>query len=168
MKHFSLIALIVWLFASITPAFADHCPDKKCPGKEYSSVCKTCGEKDCGNHPCPITSKLMKKSCFLLGNAEEIGLSEDQVKKIMAIKMEAKKQMILGEAQMKVAFIDMTAKLHEEKLDMEGLNKMVDDFSAGMAAATKKTLQSYADLKGLLTEEQMKKAKAIWMKKMKG
>lgn len=167
MKRLSLIALMMFVFASITPTFADRCPDKQCSKGEYKSACKSCGEKDCGNHPCPITSKLMKKSCFLLGNAEEIGLSDDQVKKIKTIKMDAKKQMILGEAQMKIAFIDMTAKLHEEKLDLEGLNKMVDDFSAGMAESTKKTIQSYADLKGILTDEQMKKAKEVWKKSEK-
>lgn len=165
MRRLSMIALLVWIFASITPVFADRCPDKKYSHGGHSSVCKTCGDRECGNHPCPITSKVMKKACFLIGNAQEIGLSDDQVKKIKSIAMEAKKQVILGEAQMKVAFLDMEAKLHEEKLDVEGLNKMVDDFSAGMASATKKMIQSYAELRGTLTDEQMKKAKAVWMKK---
>jgi hypothetical protein len=157
---------MLWTFASITPAvFADRYAYKRCPTGEHQSVCRSCGERSCGKESCPITSKLTKKACFLLSHAEEIGLSDEQVQKIKSIKMEAKKQHILAKAQMKIGIIDMKAKLHEDELDVDGLNAMVDQFAAGFAASTKKAIQSYAELKGLLSDEQKAKAKTLWMKK---
>jgi hypothetical protein len=150
----------------MTPAvFADRCGYKRCPTGEHTSACGYCGEKSCGKQSCPITAALMKKSCFLLSNAEELGLSDDQMKKIKSIKMEAKKQYILAKAQMEVGFIDMKMKLHEETVDIEGLNAMVDQFAAGFADATKKAIQNYAALKSVVTADQMAKAKKLWMKK---
>jgi hypothetical protein len=166
MKKISIVALIVCMFACLTPVFADH-GKQRCSTCEYQNKCKSCGEKSCGKSDCPITSALMKKACFFLTNADDIGLNEDQVKRIKSISVEAKKQEILGKAQMKVAFIDMTSKLHEETVDVEGLNAMVDQFSAGMADSTKKTIQSYAELKSTLTSDQMAKAKKIWKKNKK-
>jgi hypothetical protein len=165
MKRLTLALLMMWFFASMTPAvFADRCGYGHCPTGEHSA-CYTCGEKSCGKESCPITAAIMKKSCFLLGNAEELGLSDDQMKKIKSIKMETKKQYILTKAQMEAGFIDLKMKLHEDTLDMEGLNAMADQFAAGFADATKKAIQNYAALKGVVTADQMAKAKKMWMKK---
>jgi hypothetical protein len=166
MKKLPMMILAMFLLTSLTPVFADH-GKKSCSTCEHQDKCKSCGEKSCGKSECPILSAVMKKACFFASNAEEIGLSDEQVLNIKKIGMEAKKQAILGKAQMEVAFLDMKAKLHEPKVDVEGLNQMVDQFSAGMADSTKKTIQAYAELKSTLTPEQMAKAKQIWKKDKK-
>ncbi len=159
-----MIALMIGLFAFITPAFSDHGKNHCSTGKSESCSGKSCerSKKSCSK--CPIANAVMKCAHFLLENASEIGLNDEQVKKIKSIKMETKKEAILGAAQMKVMCMDLSSKLCEEKLDVEGINAMIDQGSAGWATAGKKTLKNYADLRAILTPEQMAKAKELCKK----
>ncbi len=159
MRKISMIALMIGLFALTTPLFA-HSHKKECSTSEHESCERR--EKSCSK--CPIANAIMKASCFLTKNASEIGLNDEQLKKIKSIAMETKKEAILGQAQMKVMCMDLSSKLCEEKLDVEGINAMIDQGSAGWAAAGKKTLKNYADLRAILTPEQMAKAKELCKK----
>ncbi len=135
-----------------------------CPMGEEKKTCRKCGEAE-ESCPCPILDKIMKKSHFLLDNQEELGLSEEQVDKIKAIKMGAKKTAILQAANMQIFEIDLKTKLGESKVDVEGIDAMIDQGMTAMSKSAKDSVQSYADLKSILTEEQMVKAKEIWKKK---
>jgi hypothetical protein len=155
------------LFAA--PAFADH-HDKggQC---ELGSKCKgdDCGKCNSGKNSdcdkCPIMSKIMKKAKFFLSNSKEIGLSDEQVAAIKAIKMDTKKAGIRTEAEMKIWEMDLDAKLSEPAVDVEGLNAMIDKASAGWGEGAKQGIATYAKLKAILSEAQMAKAKEIWMAK---
>ncbi len=149
MKKLTILLLAVFFVLTVAPVYADH----------------QRGDPSCGDSPCPITSRLMRKACFLLGHADEIGLSEDQVKQIQTIRMDAKKDMIRGEAEMQIAHMDLQAKLQEEVLDVEGLNAMVDTFGANMITGAKKAVERYAALRAVLKPEQAAKAKEIWKRK---
>ncbi|HRK62337.1 MAG TPA: Spy/CpxP family protein refolding chaperone [Candidatus Omnitrophota bacterium] len=154
----SILALVLMLGGVVLTAQAGHHEGKsdgKCPMMK-GDCCKK------GGSECPIVSKLMKKAGFYLENADAIGLTEDQVSQIEAIKSAAKKEMILAGAQMEVAMMDMGAKLKTDPVDVEGLNQMIDANLAGMSAGAKKAVQQYADLKQVLNADQKKKAKEVW------
>ncbi len=163
----SILALVLMLSGVVLTAQASHHEGKadgKCPmmsaGKECPMMKGDCCKK--GGSECPIASKLMKKAKFYLENADAIGLTDDQVKQIKAIKMDAKKEMILGGAQMEVAMLEMESNLSNDPIDVQALSQAIDQGMAGMGAGAKKMVQAYADLKQVLNADQKKKAKEIW------
>lgn len=160
------LSLLTVLSLLLLPAVAlaghhgDSCAAKSgCPTSKCGS-----GKSDCGESACPIAGKILKKAEFFLDNADEIGLSKEQIKQIKDIQHTTKKDAIFGEAGMKAFYLDIKAKLHEEKVDVEGMNKLIDDATSEMTKGAKKSVQSYAELKAVLSEEQMTKAKAVWKK----
>jgi len=161
-----MFALLAMPLAA-APALANYhggsegCGHGKCPMKE-----KGCSHGECGKGAggCPIVEKFMKKAYFFLDNQAEIGLTEEQVSKIKTMKMDMKKTMIRNKAEQQIFMLDMKSKLSEPALDVEGMNAMIDQAMAGMAAGAKGTVAALAELKSVLTEEQMTKAKEIWKK----
>ncbi len=123
--------------------------------------------RDSGKDGCPIAGKVLMKAHFFTSNSDEIGLSQDQVAQIKAIKMQTKKRMIQDGANMQLFMIDVESKLMEEKVDVEGLNALIDQGTTGMTASAKESVKAYADIKAVLTPDQMKKAKEIWLGKKK-
>jgi hypothetical protein len=163
-KNVSLFLLLFLLGAS-APAFADHGKGGECKTCQAAGKCEKCGGEAEGSHQCPITEKILKKAHFLLDNAEEIGLSDEQTAQVKAIKMQTKKEAIKEQADMEIFMLDLKAKLGEDKFDVEGTTAMVDQATAGMSSGAKAKIEAYAKLKAVLSEEQLVKAKAIWKKK---
>ena len=157
----TILSLLLLPAVALAGHHGGSCDAKSgCP----TSKCSSGGQGDCGESACPIAGKILKKAEFFLDNADEIGLSKEQIKQIKDIQHTTKKDAIFGEAGMKAFYLDMKAKLHEEKVDVEGMNKLIDDATAEMTKGAKKSVQSYAELKAVLSEEQMTKAKAVWKK----
>lgn len=154
------IAVMVLSFSGIAAA---KCEGGKCPMKK-----KMGGECGKSKSQCPITGKIMKKAHFFLENQKALGLKEDQVAAIKAIKMDVKKTEIRQMAEMQVFYIDLKAKLSEPKVDEAGLNAMIDSMSSGMASSAKASVAQYVKLKSILTADQMSKAKEIWMQNESG
>jgi hypothetical protein len=147
-----VVGLFVVLTLVAAPAvFADH--------GGYKKACPVC---DKGPYQCPVTGKFMQKAVFFLSNKEGIGLSDEQEAKIKSLKMGVKKLHIRQTADMEVFMLEIIDKMSQPAVDVEGLNAMVDEGSAKMAASTKEVIAAYAELKGVLSEEQAAKAKAIW------
>ena len=94
-------------------------------------------------------------------------MSDDQVAQIKAIKMETKKAYIHASADMEIFDLDMEDKLSQPKVDVEGLNAMIDQASAGWGSGAKNMVATYAKLKAVLNDQQMAKAKEIWGKDSK-
>ena len=161
MKKLLTMMIAAALLSAAGLAAAD-CPyqegkDKRCHASERRS-----GQEE---YQCPITAKLMQKAEFYLDNAEAIGLSDAQVQQIKGIKREAQKDYVRQKAEMQVLFLDVDAKLAETPVDVTTLNVMADSASAGMAKAMKGVVEQFAALKTVLTEEQVKQAKAVWKQK---
>ncbi len=148
----ALVAIAAML--ATTPAFADH--------GGYKKACSVC---DKGEYKCPVTGKFMQKASFFLENKDGIGLTDDQEMKIKQLKMGVKKKYIQQTADMEIFMLEITDKMSQPKVDVEGLNALVDEGTAKMAASTKEVIASYAELKGVLSEDQMAKAKEIWSSK---
>lgn len=161
-----LLGLLMMLSLAGAPAFADkHCEGGRCPFSDKKECAK---EKECaGEGECPIAGKVMKKAHFFLSNKDAIGLSEEQVSQIKAIKSATKKSMIRSKAEMEIFQMDLMDKMSEPVLDLEGLNASIDQASAGWGAGAKATLADYAKLKAVLNDGQMAKAKEIWAKNEK-
>lgn len=158
-----LLGVLLGVTMAAGPVWAEHaCKGGQCPMMQ-SGCCRD-GHDQADLSECPITNKVIEKAKFFLENAEAIGLDEAQVKTIKGIKMEAKKAKINQKAQMEVFHMDITAKMSESPLDVEGLNTMMDEAAAGMTAGGKGMIATYAKLKAVLTENQMTKAKELWKK----
>ncbi len=155
------IILSSFLIAMMALSFSGNAL-AECEGGHCSMKKKWGGECGKGKGQCPITEKIMKKAYFFLDNQKALGLKEDQVTAIKAIKMDVKKAEIRQMAEMQVFQIDLKTKLSEPTVDIEGINAMIDSMSAGMASSAKASVASYAKLKAVLSNEQMSKAKEIW------
>lgn len=158
-----MLALFLGLGTFALPAMAGHDGH----GAEQK-MCKMCDKKDCDgmdcDYDCPITAKIMKKAKFFLANQKEIGLSDEQVAQIKAIKLETKKGYIRTKAEMEVFMLDLDAKLSEPKIDEAAIGTMFDSASAGWSTGMKSGVATYLKLKAVLNEAQMAKAKEIWSK----
>ena len=110
---------------------------------------------------CPLTAKLFAEAHLYLENQDKLGLSQTQVDAIEQIKSDANKAYIRQTADMQIGMMDFNDKLSAPTVDVDGLNKMVDDSMAGMAAYSKNIIASYAKLKSTLTPDQAAKAEAL-------
>jgi hypothetical protein len=97
----------------------------------------------------------------VLENREELGLTEENARKIKELKIKTKKDLIRDKADIEILAVDIFAKLWEPKVDIEGINKLIDRKYDLKAESAKRFIQAFVTLKGSLTKEQMKKAKAI-------
>lgn len=160
---------LVWLFTlclitavfGISPAFAKH-GKSGCPLGSKGSYGRHGGGKE---YSCPVTAKFMTKAHFFLENQKELGLSDEQVSSIKELKLWAKKAYVQQMSALQMFSLDVDHKLSQPKVDVEGTQAMIDEFSGSMAAAGKDMVASYAKLKAVLTEEQLAKAKTLWMDK---
>lgn len=166
MKKILMISVLALGLVFAGTASADHeCGGGQCPMKGGSEKSCERGGSDCEKGGCPILNKILMKSCFFLSNKTELGLSDEQVAKIQGIQLEAKKSAVKMGADMQLWTMDLEAKLSEPTVDVQGISAMIDQGTAAMGQSAKTSVQWYADLKAVLTPEQMAKAKEIWSKK---
>jgi len=147
--------LLSFPMASFARWDGGSCEGDQCPFKGK-------GEEQ---YACPVTEKFMKKAEFFLDNQQAIGLSDDQVSEIKQLKLDVKKAYIRGMAEHEVFSLDIQSQLSQPKVDTDAVNGMIDQFAAGMTKGAKDTVASYVKMKGILSKDQMAKAKEIWMAK---
>ena len=157
MKKKVLMFAIISMFAGSALAFAG-CPHG---GKQ----CAMSGSGSESESPCPVTQKFFKKAHFYLKNAEAIGLSEEQVKTIQALKADVKKDAIRQGAEMQIFAMDVQARLSEEKVDVVAISQMIEEESKTFVESAKRTVSAYAKMKDTLSADQKNKARALWKKK---
>ena len=118
-----------------------------------------------GGSQCPVADKFLMKSHFLLENKTDLGLTDDQVKTIKALKLQVEKTNVTQNADKEIFMLDINSKLMDDKVDVEGAGALIDKGFAAMAQSTKSNLDAYAKLKALLTPEQLTKMKDLWKNK---
>ena len=114
-----------------------------------------------GKYACPVMDEFMSAAHFYLENEKEIGLTEEQVESIKAMKFERKKVYIHQMADYQVFGMDLYQKLSEPKVDVSGTDTLIEQQAAAMVASAKETVAAYAKLKSVLTGEQQAKAKEL-------
>ena len=163
------MAVLSVLVLGAAPVMAEH-PSKggNCPYSGKHDCGKAGCDKEGGESGCPVTNKFFKKAKFFLGNAEEIGLSDKQVQDIKALKAEVKKIGIRQMADMQLTMLDFESLLGQDPVDQAAIGALIDKGAASMTQGAKAVVKAYADLKAVLSAEQMAKAKALWKAKEKG
>ncbi|MBD3264457.1 MAG: hypothetical protein GF375_05070, partial [Candidatus Omnitrophica bacterium] len=97
--------------------------------------------------------RLLRKIYFLLANSEEIGLTKEQVSRVKDAKFRLKKSLLLTEAEIEIATLDIQAKLAEEAIDLGTVNSLIDKKYKLKATKEKILIEVLADLKNILTLE---------------
>lgn len=110
-----------------------------------------------------LKEKFFYKAEFIMKNADDLDLSDEQIKSIKNLKMETKKMIVSKEAEAEVIWIDVMSEMYEESVNLEKVNSLIDQKYEIKKALTKGIAASYAKLKGTLSEEQMKELKELWM-----
>ena len=113
------------------------------------------------NNKCCFAEKFFHFAHLALENHEELGLSEDAVKKIRELKIGTKKSLIRNRAEAELLMVDIISKLHTEKPEISEINRLIDKKFDVKKAGMKKLIASFVALKKLLSKEQMKQMKAI-------
>lgn len=106
------------------------------------------------------------KSHFILMNADELKLSEEQMQKVEDLKYKIKRSMTLSKAEIDVLALDIMQALSETKVDMPSVNNLIDKKYEAKKAQAKELAQAYADLRMTLTRDQEKMMKDMMGKKM--
>jgi len=102
---------------------------------------------------------------FYLHNAEALGLSAEQVKKLKNVIGDNKKGRIRDEADLKVARMELN-ELIENGGDTKQVEKKIDEIAEIRKELLSKRVNMKLEARNILTQEQREKAKAL-MKDMK-
>ena len=110
---------------------------------------------------CCFAEKFFHFAHSILENHEELGLSEESVKKVRDLKIGTKKSMIRNRAEVELLMVDVISSLYQEKPDISAINKLIDKKFDVKKAGMKKLIASFVAIKKLLSKEQMKQMKTI-------
>jgi len=131
------------------PVYAEH------PGKGGGKkICAERGGKKQGE-------KLFRKMHFILMNRDEVGLSDAQEKEIRELKAGTKKVLIRKKAEIDVIAVDIKMHMHEDTIDLDAVNKLIDEKYDIKKAKAKVLVAATAELKETLTEEQTEKLRKL-------
>src|SRR4030042_2142246 len=110
---------------------------------------------------------------LMLQNADKLGLSDEQIKKLYEIKRKYSKDIIKQDAEMKIAEIDLGALLKESEINLSEVKealKKVENFKTQIRYLR---IMAFVEARKILTDEQKKSLKKLmemrgapWMKGM--
>ena len=122
-----------------------------------------CAMHDKGKeHKMDFEKKFYSKAHMVLENSEELGLSDEQVKKVKELKMSTMKDLIKKNAEIEVLAIDIKAEMWADSINVNAVNKLVDKKYDLKKEKTKSLIAACVSLKDILTKEQKEKMKGIW------
>lgn len=105
------------------------------------------------------------KKSSILRHKDVLGLNDDQVKKIKALQNETKKATIQLKADIDIAEIDLKGMKYADPVDMNQVSTLMKNIASKQADIRIAWQQFKVDSKAVLTDEQKKKLKDIYMKK---
>ena len=123
-----------------------------------------CSKQNCQQAFC-IEEKFFKKAHFILGNQQDLELSDEQIEKIKTLKINVKKDLIMKDASIEVSELDIQSAFMKGEIDVNAINKLIDEKYNIKKDRAKLLVKSYADLKNILTKMQKDKMKEIWLSK---
>ncbi|MBI4970276.1 MAG: hypothetical protein HZC17_00335 [Candidatus Omnitrophica bacterium] len=152
----SMVVLVVVLVVSLTAAYANHQGGMACKAG-YGSKHRGGGGQE-GN----LEKIFFMKSHFILENSTALGLADDKVEAVKTLMLDTKKSLIKQSADIEVTCIDIKSKLHEYPVDVNAVNKLIDQKYEFAKAKTKTLVEAIAKVKSTLTKEQYDKLREIW------
>jgi Spy/CpxP family protein refolding chaperone len=96
----------------------------------------------------------------LMGRAKDLGLSDEQVTKLTAINGDYEKAKIRGEADLKLAEVDVQTLAHDAKADMAAIEAAVRKSEAAHSNLRLEGIKALRAAAGVLTPEQREKWRA--------
>jgi hypothetical protein len=115
-----------------------------------------------------LDDMFLKKAHFILANADEIGLNDEQAQKVEALKLSVKKSLIKHDADIELLALDIKEELGKEEINTATVNSLIDKKYGVKAQKAKDIVGAYADIKKSLTKEQQQKLKDMWLSSMTG
>ncbi len=112
---------------------------------------------------CPVVAKFFSKAHYFLERQKVLGLSEQQISDIKALNLDMKKASVKQTADAQIFMLDLWQKLSEDRIDEVTVGVMIDDHAKAMAEAGKENIAAFAKLKAVLSPEQKKKLKDLWL-----
>ncbi|OGW79250.1 MAG: hypothetical protein A3G33_00170 [Omnitrophica bacterium RIFCSPLOWO2_12_FULL_44_17] len=116
-------------------------------------------KQKCGGE---IDGMFYKKAHMILENYSELGIPEETVEKTKNLQLETNKAVIRQNAEIEIVSLDLAAKLHEYPVDVETVNKLVDQQYELKKAKAKSVVGAITQLKSILTKEQYEKLRKLW------
>ena len=181
----SVMSLIAMLGLGVQPSLADpeagyshgSSSEHDCCGEmmghhAHSGCCKEMmghqADSSCCEHMMGHRAHPANHLRHLLQHHKEIGLTEEQVKKLKAIELDFDRARITSEAEIHVAERELLALVEDEKTSLSAIEAKVKQ--SGMLEVGLRVLAFKArhDAIGVLTPEQREKGKAAHEKRMQG
>ena len=158
----SVMSLIAMLGLGVQPSLAD--PEEGY-SHGYSSEHGCCGEM-MGHmgHDAHSADHLR----HLLKHQKEIGLTEEQVKKLKAIELDFDRGRIKSDAEIHVAERELLALVEDEKTDLSAIEAKIKQSEMLEVGLRMLAFKAQHDALGVLTPEQREKGKAAHENRMYG
>ena len=168
----SVMSLIGMLGLGAQPSLAD--PDYGY-SHAYSSEHGCCGEmmghqthSDCCEKMMGHYTHSLHHLRHLLQHHKEIGLTEEQVKKLKGIELDFDRVRIKSEAEIRIAERELLALVEDEKTDLSAIEAKVKQSEMLEAGLRISAFKARRDAIGVLTPEQREKGKAGHEKRIQG
>ncbi len=131
-------------------------------------ACSGKGRECSSKHDQPLDKKFMKKMHMIFIYQDELGVTDEQLAQLKKIKIATKKSLIEKQAAIDVLKVDIRSSLHNPEIDLSAINKLIDKKYEIKKAKSKQVVASIAELKKILTKDQLKQLKAMMYKKPQG
>jgi hypothetical protein len=159
---FVLAISLVMMGGVVMAAHHDSGSDRDGYKMEACYKCNTKkGQKDTFRKGSEHEEKLCKTIGFLLSHSESLSLSDGQIKDLKVLKVETKKNMIRFNSDIELIMVDIKSETHQDKVNLNELNKLIDNKYAFKKAKAKELVKSFEELKKIVTKEQQEKAKGM-------
>lgn len=111
-------------------------------------------------------NKMKDMTGMCLKHGDMLGLTDEQIKKIMPVHREMEKKNARFNADLKIAEIDLTEIMDVRDFNLEKANAAVKKIGDIKTAHCLETLRSMKEMVSILTDEQFKKMKKMMPMKM--
>jgi len=116
----------------------------------------------CSDEGGSLDDKFMAKVSFINMNKDELGVSDEQARKVKDLKLELKKTLIKKQAEIDLLALEIKSGLWEDTVDTAALSELIARKYELKKEKAIAVVEAYANLKKTLTKEQMDKMKKMW------
>ena len=110
----------------------------------------------------PRCDELSQENYLYIMNAEKLGLSDEQIKKLGEIKSECDREFIVDRAKLRVAKLELDDLLKSDEIDMQKAGEKSKEISELLHKITIKRIKTKVQSMMILTDEQREKTKELF------
>ena len=112
----------------------------------------------------PRCDELSQENHLYIMNAEKLGLSDEQIKKLREIKSECDREFIQDREKLRVARLNLNELLESDEIDMQKVGEKSKEISQLLHKFTIKRIKTKVQSMMILTDEQKERAKELFKK----